>query len=147
MKRYLLRLISGAGELQLRGSELMTQVIQLVFPPTLPPGDRALIVGADGRMKYGTTAFQAKTVNLNFSSVNVLAGTVTFIPAFSSPPTVTASLSALVSSVTNRDISTVEIVSVSASEASFRLLRCSAVSRVFASGDTATLMAIAIGET
>lgn len=147
MKRYLLRLATLMGELQIRGSEAMTQVVTFVFPAALPPSDRALIVGADGRMKYGTTALQTKTVNLNFSSVNVLAGTVTFIPAFSSPPTVTASLSALVSSVTNRDISTVEIVSVSASEASFRLLRCSAVSRVFASGDTATLMAIAIGET
>ncbi len=146
MKRYLLRLISGAGELQLRGSELMTQVIQLVFPPALPPGDRPLIVGADGKMKYGSVKLQSKVVSLDFTSVNALSGDWEFAPPFSSPPTVTASLFTLTSSVTNRDISTVEVVSVSATKASLRLARCSAVTRVFASGDTATLQAIAIGE-
>lgn len=146
MKRYLLRLATLMGELQIRGSEAMTQVVTFIFPAALPPSDRALIVGADGRMKYGSVKLQSKVVTLDFTSVNALSGDWEFAPPFSSPPVVTASLFTLTSSVTNRDISTVEVVSVSTTKASLRLARCSAVTRVFASGDTATLQAIAIGE-
>lgn len=68
MKKFLTRLCTQNGELRLVGSPLMTQIIQLIFPPTLPPGDRSLIVGADGQMKYGAVGGAAASYQATFTA-------------------------------------------------------------------------------
>jgi hypothetical protein len=68
MKRGLLRLYTKLGELRLYGSPLMTQVIALIFPPTLPPGDRALIVEANGQMKYGAVGGAVPSYQATFTA-------------------------------------------------------------------------------
>lgn len=75
MKHGILRLISGTGELRLRAAAAMTAVIQIIFPATLPPADRALIIGNDGQIKYagvGATAFRT-----NFAAAGLTAGKIT----------------------------------------------------------------------
>lgn len=80
MKHGILRLISGTGELRLRAAAAMTAVIQIIFPATLPPADRALIIGSNGQIKYsgvGTTAFRS-----NFAAANLTNGKVTITHNF-----------------------------------------------------------------
>ncbi len=68
MKRYLMRVATKNGELRILGSSLMTQIIQFIFPPTLPPGDRALIVEANGQMKYGAVGGTAASYQVTFTA-------------------------------------------------------------------------------
>lgn len=75
MKHGLIRLLSGTGELRLRAGNAMTAVITILFPTTLPPGDRSLIIGNDGQIKYGgvgTTAFRTQ-----FAAAGLTAGKIT----------------------------------------------------------------------
>lgn len=75
MKRAIVRLVAGTGELRLRGAAAMTQVLTFIFPATLPPEDRALVVGADGQLRYsgvGATAFRQ-----TFTQANLTAGSLT----------------------------------------------------------------------
>jgi hypothetical protein len=75
MKHGLLRLISGTGELRLRAGAAMTAVITILFPTTLPPADRALVLGNDGQIKYagvGATAFRQ-----GFAAAGLTAGKIT----------------------------------------------------------------------
>lgn len=53
----------------------MTAVVTWIFPTTLPPADRALIVGNNGQIKYagvGATAFRT-----NFAAAGLTGGKIT----------------------------------------------------------------------
>ena len=75
MKFGILRLVSATGELRQKAAAATTAVIEIIWPAILPPGDRTLILGSDGQMKYGAVGTNAHEVA--FTNADLTAGVLT----------------------------------------------------------------------
>jgi hypothetical protein len=75
MKFGLLRLVTSTGELRQRAAAATAAILEIIWPATLPPGDRALLIGSDGQLKYGQVGTNAH--EMTFTNANLTAGVLT----------------------------------------------------------------------
>ncbi len=52
MKRALLTLLRGVHEIRVKAAETLATTYTIILPDGLPPGDRLLGIGEDGRITY-----------------------------------------------------------------------------------------------
>ncbi len=98
------------------------------------------------RLNFGAVVLETRLLTLIYSNSNLLSGDWPFSGGFASAPLVNGLLFGLVSSANRRDLAPIDGVAISSSAATIRLWTSSTSPRSFSVGDTATIMAIAIGE-
>ena len=98
------------------------------------------------RLNLGCVAFETRRLTLTYVSSALLDIVWQFDQPFAAPPIVIPSIEAINSSVSLADIGDCGVSLITTISARVRLNRITGSTRNFAVGDTATLMAVAIGE-
>ena len=72
MKRALLTLLRGVHEIRVKAAETLATTYTIILPDSLPPGDRLLGIGEDGRITYLASSNDAHEET--FTAADLTAG-------------------------------------------------------------------------